>query len=266
MKLALAFLLSFSLWSFAQAPFNATNLRVTNPPVQSTTGSISRFFSLSPAGVGETVTPTKLWDAVVATGTVDTSDISGFSTLGRSLVDDVTTTDMQTTLGSTTVGRSYFTLTNPSAITFPRQNANNTVTSRTAAELKTDLALDAVNNTADAAKPVSTATQTALDLKLDRSSGETVTLGAGATNIAVTETLVALTGDAGSNTISTITGGLTGMVLVIKFQDGNVTITDTAANTTNTVNLSAAWTSTASDTLTLVFDGTKWFEISRSVN
>lgn len=59
-----------------------------------------------------------------------------------------TPTQVKTTLGATTVGNNFFTLTNPSAITFPRMNADNTVTSRTAAELKTDLSLNNVENTA----------------------------------------------------------------------------------------------------------------------
>jgi hypothetical protein len=42
---------------------------------------------------------------------------------------------------STTIGRNLLNLTNPSAITFPRYNADNTVTARTAAQLKTDLSL-----------------------------------------------------------------------------------------------------------------------------
>jgi hypothetical protein len=41
----------------------------------------------------------------------------------------------------TTIGLAYARLTNPSAVTFPRQNADNTVTSRTAAELLADLGL-----------------------------------------------------------------------------------------------------------------------------
>lgn len=44
-------------------------------------------------------------------------------------------------LGGTTVGQSFFTLTNPSAITFPRINANNTVSALSAADLKTALSL-----------------------------------------------------------------------------------------------------------------------------
>jgi hypothetical protein len=46
-----------------------------------------------------------------------------------------------TSLGGTTVGQSFFTLTNPSAITFPEISATNVVSAKTAAQLKTDLSL-----------------------------------------------------------------------------------------------------------------------------
>jgi hypothetical protein len=42
-----------------------------------------------------------------------------------------------TSLGGTTIGQSMFTLTNPSAVTFPRYNANNSVSSLTASEFRT---------------------------------------------------------------------------------------------------------------------------------
>jgi hypothetical protein len=45
----------------------------------------------------------------------------------------------RTSLGGTTIGQSMFTLTNPSAITFPRFNADNTVTARTAANFRSDI-------------------------------------------------------------------------------------------------------------------------------
>lgn len=44
---------------------------------------------------------------------------------------------VRTSLGGTTIGQSLFTLTNPSAITFPRFNANNTVTALDAASFRT---------------------------------------------------------------------------------------------------------------------------------
>ena len=43
----------------------------------------------------------------------------------------------RTSLGATTVGQSMFTLTNPSAITFPRFNADNTVSALNAADFRT---------------------------------------------------------------------------------------------------------------------------------
>jgi len=92
------------------------------------------------------------------------------------------------------------------------------------------------------------------------------TLAAAATAIAVTGEAMVITGDAGTNTVATITGGATGQTLILLFVDGLVTITDTDAHTANTVDLSAAFTSADDTTLTLLFDGTSWYELSRSVN
>lgn len=91
-------------------------------------------------------------------------------------------------------------------------------------------------------------------------------LGAGATTLAVTSNTATVTGHGGGNILATITGGISGMLLTLIFTDANVTITDTAAGTADTVNLSAAFTSAANTTLTLRHNGTKWFEVARSVN
>lgn len=48
---------------------------------------------------------------------------------------------MRASLGGTTVGQAFFTLTNPGAVTFPRIDAANTVTARSAANYRTDLGL-----------------------------------------------------------------------------------------------------------------------------
>lgn len=145
---ALLLLLLLPVLCIAQTTQKFSNVRITAPDVQGTPASVARIFTLATNGTGETVTPTNLWSAVVLTGQVDSSDLAD----------------------RTTIGGSYITLTNPSSVTFPRQNANNTVTSRTATELKTDLSLENVNNTSDANKPVSTAQQTALDLKANAAS------------------------------------------------------------------------------------------------
>ena len=54
----------------------------------------------------------------------------------------------RTSLGATTVGSNIFTLTNPSAISFPKINADNTVVAESAATYKTSLSLNNVENTA----------------------------------------------------------------------------------------------------------------------
>jgi len=92
------------------------------------------------------------------------------------------------------------------------------------------------------------------------------TLGAGVTTFAVTGEVMVITGDGGANTIATITGGLIGQELTLIFVDALVTITDTDAHTANTVDLSAAFTSADDTVLKLIFDGTSWYEISRSIN
>lgn len=63
------------------------------------------------------------------------------TSVGRTLVAGLSAGAMRTTLGATTVGGNIFTLTNPGAVTWPRMNADNTVTARTASETRTDLSL-----------------------------------------------------------------------------------------------------------------------------
>lgn len=94
------------------------------------------------------------------------------------------------------------------------------------------------------------------------------TLGNGVTTFALTSNVVQLTGDAGTNTIATITGAGVGLYTII-FNDGNVTITDTDGHTSNTVDLVGTATDLtgADDTvLQLVYDGTSFYEVSRSAN
>jgi hypothetical protein len=52
----------------------------------------------------------------------------------------------RTSLGGTTIGQSMFTLTNPSAITFPRFNADNTITARSAANFRSDIGAGTVTS------------------------------------------------------------------------------------------------------------------------
>jgi hypothetical protein len=93
-----------------------------------------------------------------------------------------------------------------------------------------------------------------------------VTLGAAAVTFASLSDCMTVTGDGGANTIGTITGGIDGQTMDLIFVDGLVTVTDTDTGAANTISLSAAFVSAARTVLTLLFDGTSWFEKSRSVN
>lgn len=92
------------------------------------------------------------------------------------------------------------------------QSVGSTWASRTPAQVKTALALNNVNNTSDAAKPISTATQTALDAKADLVGGLVPTSQLPA--IAITDVftvatqaaMLALTAEKGDVAIRTDTG------------------------------------------------------------
>jgi len=119
--------------------------------------------------------------------------------------------------------------------------------------LETRLGTGAVGNIANTTKIV-TRTRTA------------TTLGLGAVTFAAVGEYMQITGDGAANTVATITSGVAGQMLILEFVDALVTITDDATGNAGTVNLSAAFTSTAEDTIMLISDGTSWREISRSVN
>ncbi len=63
----------------APASITGNNIKLTNVPVQSTAGSVARMLALDATGLGQSVTPSVLWDAIVLTG-VNTADIVGLDT------------------------------------------------------------------------------------------------------------------------------------------------------------------------------------------
>ena len=96
---------------------------------------------------------------------------------------------------------------------------------------------------------------------------ESVTVGAAAATFAVDSNYVRVTGDAGGNSVTTITGGISGQIVVLEFRDALVTIVNDNTDAANTIDLLAGNTTFATDaTLTLGFNGTSWKEITRSIN
>lgn len=96
---------------------------------------------------------------------------------------------------------------------------------------------------------------------------QTTTLGVGATTFAVTSNVITVTGDAGANTIATITGATVGLYTFV-FVDALVTISNDDTHAANTIDLDGAnnFTSAADKVLTLFFNGTSWYRIGESIN
>ena len=80
---------------------------------------------------------------------IDTTHASfSFAPIKVESLDVIDASTTRTNLGATTIGSNLFTLTNPSSVSFPKFNANNTVTAESASTYKTSLSLNLVENTA----------------------------------------------------------------------------------------------------------------------
>jgi hypothetical protein len=100
---------------------------------------------LSQTGNGS-ISAAPVWSTLSSS---DIPDLSGTYLVKTNNLSDISSASAsRTNLGATTVGSNFFTLTNPSAISFIRINADNTITPRSAANFKADLSLDNVENTA----------------------------------------------------------------------------------------------------------------------
>ena len=64
-----------------------------------------------------------------------------------------------------------------------------------------------------------------------------------------------------ATSITTFDDGTIGQIITIIFTTTNVTIVET-----DNIKLSAAFTGSADDIIVLIYNGTSWFEVSRSVN
>jgi len=83
-----------------------------------------------------------------STGTVGAITLAGTLNIANGGTGATTASAARTALGATTVGANIFTLTNPSAITFLRINADNSVTARAAADFRGDIGAGTVTSVA----------------------------------------------------------------------------------------------------------------------
>lgn len=79
--------------------------------------------------------------AVGASWIILQKNLDGALLAANNLSDLTDASVARTKLGGTTVGQAFFTLANPSAVTFPRMNADNTVTALSAGDYRTALGL-----------------------------------------------------------------------------------------------------------------------------
>ncbi len=137
----------------------------------------------------------------------------------------------RTSLGGTTIGQSMFTLVNPSAITFPRLNADNTVSALDAATFRTAIGAG-----------TSSATGTVTSASVVTANGISGSVATATTTPAITLTLGAITPASvaatstisGTQLTSTIATGTAPLVVTSTTPVTNLSIGGNAATATNT--------------------------------
>ena len=160
-----------------------------------------------------------------------------------------TPAQVRTSLGVTTIGDNLFRLTNPSAITFPRFNADNTVTALTAANFRTAIGAGTGNGTVTSVGwtggIVSVATGTTTPaFTIAGTSGGIPYFSSGttwATSAALAANALVVGGGAGAApaTITTGSGVVTALGVAANGSGGFVTDTGSVTLTNKTINLTS---------------------------
>jgi hypothetical protein len=127
------------------------------------------------------------------TGTA--ANVTGTVAIANGGTGSTTAAAARTALGATTLGSNLFTITNPSAITFPRFNANNTVSSLSAADFRTAIGAGTSSTTGTVTSVGGTGTVSGLSL-----SGTVTTSG----NLTLGGTLAVLPSNFASQTAKTV--------------------------------------------------------------
>lgn len=166
------------------------------------------------------------------TGTA--SNVTGTVAIANGGTGAITAPLARTALGATTVGSNVFTLTNPSAITFPRFNADNTVSALDAATFRTAIGAGTSSTTGTVTSVSGTGTVSGLTLTGTVTSSGSLTLGG---TLAVTAANFA---SQTANTFLAAPNGAAGVptfraVVAADIPTLNQNTTGTASNVTGTV-------------------------------
>jgi len=173
------------------------------------------FLSLTPPDLGGTVTRVGLSTGATGLTVTGTNPIttSGTFTIGGTLnianggTGATTAPNARTNLGATTVGGNFFTLTNPSAITFPQINADNTVSALDAATFRT--AIGAGTGVGTVTSVAGTGTVNGITLTGTVTTSGNITLGGTLSGVSLTTQVTGTlpVGNGGTGTATAFTTG-----------------------------------------------------------
>ncbi len=148
-----------------------------------------------------------------------TTQVSGTLPIANGGTNATTAADARTSLGATTVGVNVFTLVNPSAITFPRFNADNTVSALDAATFRTAIGAGTSSTTGTVTSVSGTGSTNGLSLSGTVTSTGNITLSGSVTSVATGATIDGVTigyrNIPRSTTSGTATTGDVGKVIAV---------------------------------------------------
>jgi len=215
--------------------------------------------SLTTTGTVTTGTWSGLFGAVSGANltSLTAANLSGTVAVANGGTASSTAGGARTNLGATTLGGNLFTITNPSAVTFPRFNADNTVSSLDAATFRSAIGAGTSSTTGTVTSivastyltggTITTSGTIAVDATSANTASKVVARDASGNFSAGTITAT-LSGNASTATSATTAGSITS-------QANSATITATSANTANQIVLRDASGNFSAGTITAALSG-----------